>query len=167
MKKLLAILVASLGLTACQGCVKNKSTPPTVPVVSIDPVDQKISFDKMTVTIPIAWVKLGEGKNIVAYTSSHKRFKIMMTKEICPNQALCLLSALKSFQEAGATIESVSNVFGEHGKELVVVSSMNNIKIYSWFISKGDSIYMLACGGKNSVQEQAICNTIHNSVTFQ
>lgn len=167
MKKILAILVASLGLMACQGCVKDKTTQPITPVVSVDPVDQKITFDKMTVTIPIAWIKLGEGKNIVAYASSHKKFKVMMTKETCPNVAICMLSALQSIQEAGATIETVSSSFGKYGKELVVVSSMNGVKIYSWFITKEDSVYMLACGGESGVQGKTICDAIHDSVILQ
>lgn len=164
MKKILATLVASLGLIVCQGCVKQKIAHVPPPV---DPIDQKISFDKMTVTIPIGWIKLGEGDGVVVYSSNHKKYKVMMTKENCPNYIVCMLAGISSIQEAGATLESVTGVLSNSGKELVIVSSKDGVKIYSWFISKGDDAYMLACGGEDSPQGKAICKSVHDSMIIK
>jgi hypothetical protein len=172
MKKILA-LVAALGLTACQASVKAKtpahvdvSKPEVVSVVE-ETVDQKISFDKLTITIPVGWIKLGVGENIAAYASSHKKFKVLMTKENCPDFTLCMVSVMHSMQEAEATIETIKVTTSPHGNEVLIVSFKDDIKIYSWFTISGDDVYMIACGGENGLPAQEICNSIHDSIIIK
>lgn len=174
MKKLLMLLL--LGLISCQGCSKNSgivpaqsaTVTPTI-IKSIDPIDQEISLNDMTVTFSLDWLKQEEDSDSMTLINKSKKILVLMSKEECASStSLCMLGALHSLSQAGVEILTAEELTINGNKATLVISRKDQVKIWSWVIHTHNIMYMFTCGGlEGDESNQDICKAIATSIKIK
>lgn len=169
MKKILTALL--LSLVSCQGCA-DKTVPVPVtpaPVVAVDPVDQQVTVEKMTVTLPLSWVKLNEDSDSLSYVNKTKKNLVLLAKEECKmTYTQCMVSSLKGMMLAGVEILSAEDTELNGNKFALILSKKDDVKIWTWLTHRNDTLYMLSCGGlEEDLSNQEICTKISSTLKLQ
>lgn len=183
MKKLLPImLLLGTGLMSCTSCASNTlpvevsseptstALPTATPSASSDPVpvrtDVLVKKNKCEFTLPgLEWKSLptcDEDNCPVAFVNKDETGLVVLLNEKFESSFDdYVLTMLREVKEAGATVDSVSEVTLSGHKFILMDSSKDNVRVWLWVGLVGDQGYVLSCGGP--VDNHDLCFDIAKS----
>lgn len=188
----------SVGLWACSGCHKKEPptpvctgsdcvkpatpdatfpspdaglNPPDVPTENPDYVNY--SGEGWKLTAPFGWdIAVVDGEEVppeLILVNEEEHSLVLLTKDVFPATTQeYVFAALQGMQESGAKLNTTTQVELNGNKFVVLDSSKDGVRIWSWLVVKNGAGYNLSCGGPaNEDHHEAICNEVASSLQIQ